>query len=313
MTRPAAAVFPPREQLLESVRAVLAQYPGTAVTVRQLYYRLVAAAAIPNSLRSYKNLVAALTTWRRRKELPVAAFEDRTRGMSRLDKGWRADDPKGWVRAWFAEAVKRSKEYQLARWSGQQYRVVVAVEKQALEGPFSEVCEELAVDLAVCRGYPSLSFLNEVAAAMRKGDPAQDGRTNVLLYFGDFDPSGLNIPEVVSRDLGEFFRVPFEFRRVALTREQIDARTLPPAPVKLTDSRANGFVDQHGEEVYELDAIEPNELQDLIREAVGEWFDDEVLEERDRQVAEGREQIAKLLDDAGITAFLERLSEGGAA
>lgn len=313
MTRPTAAFFPPREELLGAVRTVLAQYAGTAVTVRQLYYRLVAAKAIPNTIRSYKNLVAALTTWRRSKALPLSAFEDRTRGMNRLDKGWREDDPKGWLKAWFEEAVKRSRGYQLARWAGQEYRVLVSVEKQALEGPFTEVCEELEVDLAVCRGYPSLSFLNEVAAAMKRGDPALDGRTNVLLYFGDFDPSGLNIPEVISRDLGEFFRVPFEFRRVALTREQIDERDLPPAPVKLTDSRAGGFVNEHGEEVYELDAIEPRELQDLIRTAVDEWWDEDAFDERERQVEEGRELIGRLMDEAGIREFLSRLSEGGAA
>jgi hypothetical protein len=75
--RPAAAVFPDRASLLGSVRSVLSKYAGTAVTVRQLYYRLVAAAVIPNSLRSYKNLGAALTSWRRSRELELDAFEPR--------------------------------------------------------------------------------------------------------------------------------------------------------------------------------------------------------------------------------------------
>jgi hypothetical protein len=307
---PIAAVFPGREQLLESVRTVLDQYEGTAVTVRQLYYRLVAAHAIPNSVRSYKNVVAALSQWRRERKIPLTAFEDRTRGMKRFDDGWRRDDPRSWVRQWLDMAVRRAKGYELAQWYGQPERVVVAVEKQALEGPFEQVCRELAVDLAVCRGYPSLSFLHEVAGALGRGDPAHDGRKIVLLYFGDFDPSGLNIPEVVERDLAGFFRVPVSFERVALTREQIDERNLPPAPVKLTDSRAGGFVDEHGEEVYELDALEPRELQELVRSSVAPHYDAGIADHAKEVAESGREEIGEMLEEAGVVALLDRLNRG---
>ncbi len=309
MTRPAAAIFPPREELLAGVEGVLAQYTGIPVTVRQLYYRLVAARLIPNTHRSYKNLVSALSDWRRARKIPCRAFEDRTRNLNRLDLGWRADDPEGWLLAWVKKAVGESRNYRLARWYGQTRRVIVAVEKQALEGPFNEVCEELAVDLAVCRGYPSLSFLNEVASALRGGDPDRDGRENVVLYFGDFDPSGLNIPETVERDLSGFFGQSLDFVRVALTRDQIDERGLPPAPVKLTDSRAAGFISEHGEEVYELDAIEPRELQDMIRAVVGEYWDEGAAGEREELVDSGRTKIAKILEEAGVMALLDKLEK----
>lgn len=310
MTRPEAVPFPDRDALLEGVKGVLAQYSGTAVTVRQLYYRLVAAGLIPNNLRSYKNLGAALTQWRRGKRLPISAFEDRTRGMKRLDRGWRRDDPDGWLRGWVKEAISRAEGYDLARWAGQDRRVVVAVEKQALEGPFEEVCEELAVDLAVCRGYPSISFLHEVSGALSRGDPDRAGRENVVLYFGDLDPSGLNIPETVERDLGAgLFGQRFEFRRIALTREQVDEYSLIPAPVKLTDSRAAGFVAEHGEEVYELDAVEPLTLQGLIRSAVEEYWDEDANDERERQVEEGRKRIAARIEKAGLRQLLKDLGE----
>jgi hypothetical protein len=297
--------------LLVAVQDILARYHGTAVTVRQLYYRLVAERVIPNTQKSYKNLGAALTVWRRSREISLDAFEDRTRRMNRLDDGWRNDNPELWTEAWFKEAVKQARSYHLARWYQQDYRVVVAVEKQALEGPFTEVCTELAVDLAVCRGYPSLSFLNEVADALGGDDPQRDGRQNVLLYFGDFDPSGLNIPEVVERDLLSFFRSEVEVHRMALTRPQIDERNLPPAPVKLTDSRAAGFVSEHGEEVYELDAIEPLELQELIRASVDEYFDDRQAVARDALVAEGLDRIDSLLQKAKIGEFLASLGKKG--
>lgn len=314
MTRPEAVQFPGRDELLSGVKGILAQYTGTAVTVRQLYYRLVAAGLIPNNLRAYKNLGAALTQWRREKRLPISAFEDRTRGMNRLDKGWRSDDPDGWLRGWVDLAIKKAEGYTLARWAGQDNRVVVAVEKQALEGPFTEVCEDLAVDLAVCRGYPSISFLHEVSGALSRGDADRDGRENVILYFGDLDPSGLNIPETVERDLGHgLFGQRFEFRRIALTPEQVSEYSLIPAPVKLTDSRAAGFVAEHGEEVYELDAVEPRTLQELIRAAVDEYYDEDADAERDKQVEAGRKRIAERVEKAGLRQLLKDLGGNGAA
>lgn len=301
--------FPNRPTLLQNVRAILQQYQGTAVTVRQLYYRLVAAGVIPNVLRSYKNLVGALSEWRRSRQIPFNAFEDRTRHMTRLDVGERVDDPVRWCRFWLEQGVRDAKNYQLARWFGQQYRVVVAVEKQALEGPFTEVCQELNVDLVVARGYPSLSYLRDIANAMQRTDRASDGRDNVLLYFGDHDPSGQNIPEVIERDLRGLFGLHFTLVRVALNPDQVQEMDLIPAPVKLTDSRAAGFVEQHGDEVYELDAIEPNALQDMIREAVQEYFDDDTYEDQQSKVTRGKSKIARLLQRGGVERLLHQLAE----
>lgn len=300
----AAVEFPKRPELLVAVRALLDSYDGK-FTVRQLYYRLVAAGIIPNNTRSYKNVVAALGKWRRDGSISVAAFEDRTRGMNRLDVGWREDDPEGWLRAALREGLDTARKYTLARWQGQKFRVVVAVEKQALEGPFTEVCEELEVDLAVCRGYPSISFLYEIARALKDSVD----RRNIILYFGDFDPSGLNIPEVIERDLGIMFGQEFALECIALTREQADEMGLIPAPVKRGDARSAAFADEHGEEVYELDAIEPEALKALIRENVERYFDDDAWSDRDGMVQSGREHIERLIENSGIVTLLETLED----
>lgn len=300
--------FPKREALYGAVTEVLAQYAGTPVTLRQLYYRLVAAGTIPNNLRAYKNVGAALTEWRRARKVPMNALEDRTRGMDRFDKGWRTDDPLNWLKVYLEAGVREARNYNLARWYGQENRVVVLVEKQALEGPFARVCKKLGVDLAVCRGYPSISFLSEIAGALSKGDRDQARRHNVLLYFGDLDPSGMNIPETVERDLGTgLFRKDFEFHRIALTHEHVEEMSLIPAPVKMGDSRARGFVAEHGEEVYELDAIDPKRLSEIIRDAVDLYWDEDAFNERAQLVAAGREQIAEKLTKAGVIKFLKGL------
>jgi hypothetical protein len=302
--------FPPRAKLLKAVADLLKQYRGTPVTVRQAYYRLVAGGVIPNHLRSYKNLVAALSVWRRQKRIPFNAFEDRTRGLQRLDIGWREDAPLEWLSSSLLEGVQTAERYSVARWFGQPKRVVVAVEKQALEGQFGAVCTKLEVDLAVCRGYASLSFLKEISDALGPGDQDRDGRANVILYFGDLDPSGVNIPEVVERDLGPgLFRREFTLERIALTSEQVEDLDLLPAPVKLRDSRAQGFIDAHGSDVYELDSIEPERLEQLIRDSIGKHWDPKLARVRDELVSKGREQILAKLDESGIRELIEGMNE----
>lgn len=296
-------LFPERKTLYSSVQSVLAAYNGTAVTVRQLYYRLVAGGIIPNNIRAYKNLGAALTTWRRSGELPISSFSDRTRGMLNSDYGWMEDDPSSWMKSALSEGISLSLDYRLAKWYGQFYKVIVMVEKQALEGPFQEVCEKLDVDLAVCRGYPSLSFLREVSE--RASD--NDERENVILYFGDLDPSGLNIPQTVERDLSELFDLDFQFHRIALTHSQVKEMDLIPAPVKTTDSRSTHFIQENGELVYELDAIEPTRLKEIVESSVMKFFDEDIEEEKIEKEREGRQAIRSILDKTGIRKIVEDL------
>lgn len=295
--------WPGPEAVFSAVREVLTKFRGTPITVRQLYYRLVAGGIISNEQRNYKNLGAWLTEWRRQGSIPYGAFEDRTRGMSTHDSGWRTADPDGWLFGYLDMAIRQAKNYHLARWAGQQYRVVVAVEKQALEGIFEGVCSELHVDLAVCRGYPSLTFIKEIADSL----DTSGERENIVLYFGDFDPSGINIPETIERDLSELFGASFTLKRIALNIDQAHGMDLIPAPPKSTDGRAAGFREKHGNEVFELDAIEPDVLVEFIRDNVNEYFDTIAAEDREVLEEEGQKRINKLLKDNGIEDFMLRL------
>jgi hypothetical protein len=295
---------------IAAVRSTLAEYSGTPITVRQLYYRLVAGGVIENSINSYKRLVSWLSGWRKNGEIPFGAFVDRTRELSDFDMGWHRHDP----RAWLLNSLKQMREsyydYDLNLWFGQHWHVVVAVEKQALEGVFEPICRELGVNLVVCRGYPSLSLLRDVGKDLNtrwKGQPAD--RQNVILYFGDFDPSGLNIPEAIMTSLHDVFQVKTEYEHIALEKEQIDQMNLIPAPVKLTDSRASRFMVENGEEVYELDAVEPRQLQEMIRKAVLDYYDNGAAEKRKEAIEEGREKIAELEEDHDLESIKDKLKE----
>lgn len=298
--------FPTREVLLERVQAILEQYSGTMLNIRQLYYLLVSEATFPNRVRSYKNLVQALTDWRRDGTLDVDSFEDLTRTMHHYDVGERTDDPMGWAFYFLNHAIESAEDYGLATWFGQENRVIVLVEKQAQETNFKAVCQRLDVDLAVMRGYSSLSYLKEIADSM-EGDET-DGRQLVLLYFGDFDPSGVNIPETIERDLKGLFNQDFIFERIALNKDQALKMKLIPAPPKGSDSRSDNFRGEHGNKTYELDAIEPRTLQRLISDAVLRYFDSDKSDEKDELEEDGKKEIAKLIKKHKLKELLDKMN-----
>lgn len=119
------------------------------------------------------------------------------------------------------------------------------------------------------------------------------GQQPVLLFFSDFDPSGMEMINSIEQMVGELGVHGVEFQRPALTREQIEEHKLPhnPDALKVTDTRAKRFLREHGQYSVELDALHPKILQDIIREAIEDYVDMDFVEEQ-RQI-EKRER-AKL-------------------
>ncbi len=254
--------------LLETCKSVLSEYDGQ-ITVRQLYYRLVAAQAISNVFREYKNLCESLARWRKQGLLDAAAFCDLTREPV-LPSTWSDLSD-------FLETVKRA--YRRDPWQHQDRRPEVWLEKQALATVFGPVCRQYGVVLQVCRGYPSVSCLVEAAK-----------RTQHILYFGDFDPSGQDIPRCVIDELRDTWEAEVDLDQIALTQEQIAEYSLPPAPAKSTDSRTPRFVAAYGDDTVELDALRPDVLQGLLRQALEDQVTDSAAW-AEAQAEEGRECV----------------------
>lgn len=86
----------------------------------------------------------------------------------------------------------------------------------------------------------------------------------------------------------EMFGADVNVKRVALTMEQIKEFNPPPNPTKLSDARSNGYIEKYGHECWELDALEPNVITNLISEEVKQLRDDSLYqhicneEERDK-------------------------------
>ncbi len=279
--------------LVPRVQGIIDEYSGMRLTLRQIYYRLVAAQAIENTVSQYKGLSSLLVKARLQGDIAFDDIEDRTRAMQ---NGYGDDrSPEAHFRMFWDYIENMDENYTMPKWWGQSSYIQIWLEKEALSALFSQVTNVEGVDLAVCRGYPSLTFLYEAA----QGLLALDGKEILILYFGDFDPSGADIERDVREYLRDEFGVKATFSRIAITRAQIEEYEIPPAPAKRTDSRYRTFVKEHGVAwQVELDAIEPRTLQGLVHDAITSHFDEASSQRRRDELTDRRGRIAEWLEDA---------------
>ena len=132
---------------------------------------------------------------------------------------------------------------------------------------------------------------------------ALGNRQRVILYIGDLDPSG----EDMVRDIRERLdllseHVGADVVKLAITEEQVVQYNPPPNPAKMSDSRAAGFVDKFGTSSYEADALEPNVLAQVIRDAVVPYIDWTLWE----AVGDQEERDKELLNEARDRVMGER-------
>ena len=239
---------------------------GLRLTLRQLYYQLVTMNCIPNEERAYKNLGRLLSDARLAGMVDWAAIEDRVRVPRRPNEfsGLGA----------LVDAAIRS--YRLPRWDGQDYYVELWVEKDAISGVLAPLAHELHITLMVNRGYSSQSAMYEAAWRFKDQDGG-NGASGQLLYLGDLDPSGEDMVRDI-RDRLDMFGAEVEVEKVALTMDQVRLYNPPPNPAKTTDSRYGAYVARHGHQSWEVDALPPDVLQDLVRRGVEQYVNFDAME-----------------------------------
>ncbi len=243
------------------------------MTVRQLFYQMVSRGIIEKTEGAYKNIVVRLLgDMRRDGDVPFGWITDSTRWMRKPRSFSSLED-----------ALNRTAQtYRRALWDSQPDYVEVWLEKEALAGVLCVVTAKWDVPLMVTRGYPSLTYLYEAAETIQ-----EYGKPTYLYYFGDYDPSGLDITRTVEHGIQEFApEINFTLERVAVTREQIEELSLPTRPTKQTDSRSKNF---EGESV-EVDAIPPHQLRELAQQCIAGHIDEaqlktlEIAEESEREI-----------------------------
>jgi hypothetical protein len=194
-------------------------------------------------------------------------------------------------------------QFSVDKWAGQPIRPEVFVEKDALIGIVEAACNPLDVPYFSCRGYTSLSEI--WSAAQRMIAYRDGGQTPFVFHLGDHDPSGVDMSRDIHARLLEF-GVDVELRRIALNMDQVQKYKLPRNPAKTTDIRFAKYKDKHGIDSWELDALDPPVLVNIITQAVKKFcratlWDDKVAEER-----EGREQLRRISDRwNNVTEFVE--------
>jgi hypothetical protein len=259
-------------KLLDTCNAIIEDYRGQGLnlTVRQLYYRLVAADTIENTVRSYKKVVNLLNNARLAGYVSWDAIEDRTRNY-RKQSTWPCPG-----------SIMHSciSSYNIDKWIDQPTQVEVWVEKEALIGVIGQICDELEIPYFACRGYVSQS--EQWRAAKRCEERYQDSdQETVILHLGDHDPSGMDMTRDNQDRLLELsWDSPVEVRRIALNMDQVRKYSPPPNPAKMTDSRIGNYMSQFGSSSWELDALEPRVLQNLIRDESEGLIDRELWDAR---------------------------------
>ena len=252
--------------ITENARQIVKRYEDGILTIRGLHYQLVSI-GMTNSIQHYKRVVNAMIKARRQGLIAYEKFSDNDRemiGKTKADETILEDEieyGKNAIESWM-------KYYFKNRWENQPYYPEVFIEKKALQGVFNPVCERFGVALGACKGYPSLTFLNDTAKRFIAQE--ENGKIPIILYFGDYDPSGEDIPRSIKANIIELGCENIQLVRFALMEHQVVEWKLPPAPAKETDSRTSKW---EGLGQVELDSVEPKKLQRLCEEAILEYFD----------------------------------------
>lgn len=307
-----------RLTIVDQAIAICEEYAdqGFSLTLRQLYYQFVARDLVPNNQKSYDRLGDILTDARMAGLFDWDYIVDRTRNLAQLAT-WAS--PEALIEA-------AAQQYLTDTWAPQKRRVEVWIEKDAAIGVIEHVCNQNNVPYFSCRGYTSASEM--WAAGTRIGEYLRNGEQTLILHIGDHDPSGLDMTRDIEDRLRTFVtqdwlnefpvrqpltrgnirvsqreemrnqgsnigdsELPWQVKRIALTMEQIEQYNPPPNFAKMSDSRFQKYEEETGlHESWELDALDPAVMDELIQDEIDAFRDDEkfaeaeVAQEKDREV-----------------------------
>lgn len=333
---------------IKQANTLIASYraQGYTLTLRQVYYQFVAKDLFPDSRKwtwtgakwvrdpngtknaepNYKWLGDVVGDARMAGLMDWEAIEDRTREVDAVSH-W--ETPASILRACH-------NSFRVDKWTTQDTRLEVWVEKDAVEGIAKRAAHGCDVAVFSCRGYGSLSSLWESANRLR--GYVEDSKKVVILHLGDHDPSGIDMTrdlrdrlnhfvwtdlirdtaDILGEDLSDgkpngavvdevagrydlelddvWDKKIITVRRIALTMEQVHQYNPPPNPAKATDARYKAYQEQFGDESWELDALEPAVLSRLVREAVVAVRDEEAWAEKEAEQARSREELQAVSD-----------------
>jgi hypothetical protein len=285
-------------KIIEQANTIIEEYQedGFDLTLRQLYYQFVSRDLIPNTQKSYSRLGDIISNARLNGNIDWETIKDRTRNVHSNIHFNNPSNAIYNVSNWYSIDTRADQENYIECW----------VEKEALVGVVERACEELDIPFFACRGYVSQTAMYEAYKRFHR----KHNKHNriILLHLGDHDPSGIDMTRDITERLINTFGVYIEVKRIALNMEQIEEFQPPPNPAKLTDSRVGGYIKRFGRQSWELDALDPNTITNLIRQYAN-LFTDQAKRNKLISLQKEQQNLIKKCSENwdNIVDYLERI------
>jgi len=213
--------------IVPRVKEIIGSY-SYRPTLRQVFYRLVAAILIPNTEVTYKSLSRATVLAREQAIIDPLCFDDRIRTSSGGDYGFT--DPQAFIEAQLDQLRESPHDYTRYIWESQDVLPIIWLEKDALFTPVNSIAEPYRIRTYAARGYSSFTAVYEAAQLIDGYKPVR------ILQLTDFDPSGEDMVRDLQERLTQYGATDFEIEKIALTHEQVAKLGLPPMPCLLYTS-----------------------------------------------------------------------------
>ena len=239
------------------------------VSIRHVFYRMTdpnLPVHVDKTDSGYNKIQNRMKEMRMNGRLPYAWISDMTR-RGYFTSTWSSKND-------FLTDVTRL--YRRSVWKDHCYDYLeVWCESRSIVGVIEELCHELAVPLYPCGGFASLSLEYQAAEHIKTQADAHGYNNVVILYIGDYDPSGLDIDRDLEHKMRHFLgdAIGLEFRRIAITEEQIGQYDLPVKPRKKTDKRRLDITS-----TVETEAMDASILRGLLQPEIEIYIPDGVLE-----------------------------------
>ncbi len=266
-----AKISKAKEPFLSAIQVILKdRRKFWPLSDRQIHYALLndpplAHASKPDSTysntpQSYKKLTDLLTRARLAGYVPMQAIADTTRPVTT----WNVySSAQPFIRD---EVAKCFKGYWRDVMRSQPNHIEIVGEKNTIESIIRPVAMQYRIPFTIGRGFCSLPPRAELASRFR-----QSGKERlVLLIVSDFDPEGEQIAESFARSMRDDFGIDSTVAfKVALTADQVEDYGLQPQlEAKRGSVNYKKFVERHGMDVFELEALDPDDLQEILGEAI---------------------------------------------
>ncbi len=271
--------------IINAANVIIDEYleMGFTLTLRQLYYQFVSRDLIPNKQVEYKKLGNIINNARLAGLVDWDAIIDRTRNVQ-TNPHWNGP----------ADILATvSRQYKIDMWDNQLYRPEVWIEKDALIGVIENICTEFDVPYFSCRGYNSQS--EQWRAGQRFSRTINNNQIPIVLHLGDHDPSGIDMTRDNADRLFIFTRFhKIEVNRLALNMGQVQQYKPPPNPAETSDPRFQKYTAAYGSKSWELDALEPQVIEELIRVELEKLINGAAWEKRQINLKKEKFTLQKL-------------------